>query len=71
MVLKCVAYGFAFHPGSYIRNPWNIIDFFVICVGSDTGSLARTGSGLPSLENRALYKHAAAPKTLIPINISS
>ncbi|XP_073987055.1 voltage-dependent calcium channel type A subunit alpha-1-like [Rhodnius prolixus] len=33
MVLKCVAYGFAFHPGSYIRNPWNIIDFFVICVG--------------------------------------
>ncbi|KAK9498552.1 hypothetical protein O3M35_003159 [Rhynocoris fuscipes] len=33
MILKCIAYGFAFHPGSYIRNPWNIIDFFVICIG--------------------------------------
>ncbi|XP_014249118.1 voltage-dependent calcium channel type A subunit alpha-1-like isoform X2 [Cimex lectularius] len=33
MVLKCVAFGFCLHPGSYIRNPWNIIDFFVIVVG--------------------------------------
>ncbi|KAF6204694.1 hypothetical protein GE061_018855 [Apolygus lucorum] len=33
MVLKVIAYGFAFHPGSYLRNPWNLIDFFVIIVG--------------------------------------
>uniref|UniRef100_A0A0A9YGN4 Voltage-dependent calcium channel type A subunit alpha-1 n=2 Tax=Lygus hesperus TaxID=30085 RepID=A0A0A9YGN4_LYGHE len=33
MVLKVIAYGFALHPGSYLRNPWNLIDFFVIIVG--------------------------------------
>ena len=27
MVLKIIAYGFMFDPGSYIRDIWNIIDF--------------------------------------------
>ncbi|CAH1402623.1 unnamed protein product [Nezara viridula] len=33
MVLKVIAFGFALHPGSYLRNPWNLIDFFVIVIG--------------------------------------
>ncbi|KAA0155090.1 hypothetical protein FNF31_06158 [Cafeteria roenbergensis] len=30
IVLKVVAFGFAFAPGSYLRETWNIIDFVVV-----------------------------------------
>ena len=33
-VLKIVAYGFAMHPTAYIRNPWNLLDFIIVIVGS-------------------------------------
>ena len=32
-VLKIVARGFVLHKHSYIRDPWNILDFFVVLVG--------------------------------------
>ena len=32
-IMKVVAYGFALHPGSYLRNGWNILDFFIVSVG--------------------------------------
>ncbi|KAI5726489.1 hypothetical protein M8J76_003596 [Diaphorina citri] len=31
--LKILALGFVLHPGSYLRNIWNIMDFFVVVTG--------------------------------------
>ncbi|KAK3737051.1 hypothetical protein QZH41_016673, partial [Actinostola sp. cb2023] len=31
--LKIVAFGFVLHPGSYLRNGWNVLDFIVVLVG--------------------------------------
>jgi hypothetical protein len=30
---KVVAQGFALHPGSFLRDPWNILDFIVLVFG--------------------------------------
>lgn len=35
-VLKIIAYGFLFHPGAYLRNGWNILDFVIVVVGLAT-----------------------------------
>ena len=32
-IMKVVAYGFVLHPGAYLRNGWNILDFFIVTVG--------------------------------------
>ena len=32
-VLKIIAYGFLFHPGAYLRNGWNILDFVIVVIG--------------------------------------
>jgi len=32
-IMKVVAYGFVLHPGAYLRNGWNILDFFIVSVG--------------------------------------
>lgn len=29
--LKIIAKGFIFHEKSYLRDPWNWLDFFVVC----------------------------------------
>ncbi|XP_026470234.1 voltage-dependent calcium channel type A subunit alpha-1-like, partial [Ctenocephalides felis] len=34
--LKILALGFVLHKGSYLRNIWNIMDFFVVVTGSMT-----------------------------------
>ncbi|XP_048587004.1 voltage-dependent calcium channel type A subunit alpha-1-like isoform X2 [Nematostella vectensis] len=31
--LKILALGFVLHPGSYLRNGWNILDFVVVVIG--------------------------------------
>lgn len=31
--LKILALGFVFHRGSYLRNFWNMMDFFVVLTG--------------------------------------
>lgn len=31
--LKILALGFVLHRGSYLRNVWNIMDFFVVVTG--------------------------------------
>lgn len=31
--LKILAMGFVLHPGSYLRNVWNIMDFIVVVTG--------------------------------------
>ena len=33
MVVKILADGFILHKGSYLRNPWNIMDFIVVSTG--------------------------------------
>lgn len=31
--LKIIAFGFVVHRKSYLRDPWNILDFIVVLVG--------------------------------------
>lgn len=31
--LKIIAQGFILHPGAYMRNVWNSMDFFVVVTG--------------------------------------
>ena len=33
MMLNIVHMGFCLHPGSYLRNPWNMLDFVVVVTG--------------------------------------
>ncbi|KRZ89964.1 Voltage-dependent calcium channel type D subunit alpha-1 [Trichinella sp. T8] len=32
-VMKVIAYGFLFHPGAYLRNGWNLLDFLIVVIG--------------------------------------
>lgn len=46
-VIKILAYGFLFAPGTYLRSPWNILDFVIVVSGwaSVIGTLAGSGDG--------------------------
>jgi len=33
-MFKIVALGFVLHPGAYLRNAWNMMDFVVVITGS-------------------------------------
>ncbi|RXN01696.1 Voltage-dependent L-type calcium channel subunit alpha-1F [Acipenser ruthenus] len=35
--LKVMAYGLLFHPNGYLRNGWNLLDFIIVVVGTQTG----------------------------------
>lgn len=32
-ILKIIAYGFVLHPGAYLRNYWNLLDFLIVMIG--------------------------------------
>ncbi|CAL8071395.1 unnamed protein product [Orchesella dallaii] len=32
-IMKIIAYGFVLHPGSYLRNGWNFLDFTIVVIG--------------------------------------
>ena len=32
-LLKIIAMGFVLHPGAYLRNGWNILDFSIVLIG--------------------------------------
>lgn len=32
-VMKIIALGFMMHPGAYLRNGWNLLDFFIVVIG--------------------------------------
>ncbi|GIY71686.1 voltage-dependent calcium channel type D subunit alpha-1 [Caerostris darwini] len=32
-VMKIIAYGFMLHPGAYLRNTWNLLDFVIVVIG--------------------------------------
>jgi len=31
--MKIIAYGFVAHPGAYLRNGWNLLDFTIVVIG--------------------------------------
>lgn len=33
MMIKIVAYGFVLDQGSYLRVPWNVLDFTIVVLG--------------------------------------
>ncbi|XP_058464839.1 muscle calcium channel subunit alpha-1 isoform X1 [Malaya genurostris] len=39
-VMKLIAYGFILHPGSYLRNGWNILDFTIVVIGMISTALS-------------------------------
>ena len=45
-VIKIVALGFVLHPGSYLRSPWNLLDFVVVVTGLVTVLAADLGINL-------------------------
>lgn len=32
-IMKIIAYGFLLHPGAYLRNRWNMLDFVIVVIG--------------------------------------
>lgn len=32
-IMKIIAYGFMMHPGAYLRNGWNLLDFTIVIIG--------------------------------------
>ncbi|XP_059226806.1 muscle calcium channel subunit alpha-1 isoform X3 [Stomoxys calcitrans] len=38
--MKIIAYGFVLHPGSYLRNGWNFLDFFIVVIGMISTALS-------------------------------
>ncbi|KFD52387.1 hypothetical protein M513_06768 [Trichuris suis] len=32
-IMKVIANGFLFHPGAYLRNGWNLLDFLIVVIG--------------------------------------
>ena len=41
MILKILVFGFILHPGSYLRNSWNVLD----CIISVMGMMSAFGDG--------------------------
>ena len=33
-IIKIIANGFLMHPNAYLRNGWNILDFFIVVIGA-------------------------------------
>lgn len=38
--MKLIAYGFILHPGSYLRNGWNMLDFTIVVIGMISTALS-------------------------------
>jgi hypothetical protein len=53
-VMKTVAFGFIVHKTSYLRDPWNILDFVVVIVGLI--SLMPSVPNLKSMRNMRLLR---------------
>ncbi|KAG5329127.1 CAC1A protein, partial [Acromyrmex charruanus] len=47
--LKIITFGFVLHRGSYLRNIWNIMDFFVVVTGIITSQFGNLGIDLRTL----------------------
>ncbi|XP_065581494.1 muscle calcium channel subunit alpha-1-like isoform X3 [Artemia franciscana] len=38
--MKIIAYGFVAHPGAYLRNTWNLLDFTIVVIGMVSTALS-------------------------------
>ena len=56
MLTKILALGFMLHKGSYMRNPWNFMDFFVV---TSADCLLLAGHAQPNVSH---YKGIARQK---------
>ncbi|CAK1546630.1 unnamed protein product [Leptosia nina] len=45
-VMKIIAYGFLMHPGAYLRNAWNSLDFTIVTIGIVSQILQKISSDL-------------------------
>lgn len=64
-ILKIIAFGFALHPGSYLRSGWNMLDFVVVVTGF---------MSLPELQlniNAGSLKALRAARVLRPLKLVS
>ncbi|XP_030756415.1 muscle calcium channel subunit alpha-1 isoform X1 [Sitophilus oryzae] len=39
-IMKIIAYGFFMHPGAYLRNGWNLLDFTIVVIGMISTALS-------------------------------
>ncbi|KAL5273022.1 hypothetical protein ACFFRR_000036 [Megaselia abdita] len=39
-IIKIIANGFLMHQGAYLRNGWNILDFFIVVIGAISAALS-------------------------------
>ncbi|KAF7267149.1 hypothetical protein GWI33_019639 [Rhynchophorus ferrugineus] len=39
-IMKIIAYGFLMHPGAYLRNGWNLLDFTIVVIGMISTALS-------------------------------
>ncbi|CAH0562347.1 unnamed protein product [Brassicogethes aeneus] len=39
-IMKIIAYGFLMHPGAYLRNGWNLLDFTIVIIGMISTALS-------------------------------
>jgi hypothetical protein len=48
--------GFVLHPGSYLRNSWNILDFFIVIIGL-VGFFASGSGGADQIMPATSFAH--------------
>ncbi|XP_067216065.1 voltage-dependent calcium channel type A subunit alpha-1 isoform X5 [Linepithema humile] len=65
--LKILALGFVLHRGSYLRNIWNIMDFFVVV----TGIITAFSSGMQSEGKEMDLRTLRAIRVLRPLKLVS
>nr|AEJ87268.1 voltage operated calcium channel Cav1B [Dugesia japonica] len=49
-VLKILAFGFIMHPGAYLRNGWNLLDFLIVIIGLISTVLSKMSEGGPDVK---------------------
>ncbi|RUS83605.1 hypothetical protein EGW08_008624 [Elysia chlorotica] len=64
-ILKIIAYGFVMHPGAYLRNGWNALDFIIVVIGTISQVLSFVQ------DNRFDIKALRAVRVLRPLRLVS
>lgn len=64
MILKVLAKGFIFGKFSYMKSPWNVIDFLVILLGVTTETFARIYSKSFDMDIFKTFRVFRAIKTI-------
>ncbi|XP_054720547.1 sodium channel protein 60E-like [Uloborus diversus] len=64
MVIKIIAKGFILHKYTYLRNPWNWLDFLVVLSGYITLSLQAIGVAIGNLSGLRTFRVLRALKTV-------